>query len=274
MARSYLERYRSGEHEAVWAELTALGPSVREAPLFADAHAVARETMTRVRANVETLVDRLRTLGYRFHNEVPWDPPDDELLERLRDIEQRFGILPLALQTWYEVVGTVDFMGSHPHLSAYAPDVDLRQVDMYFQGKILRASLYPDFHILTSHDDLDVQRVPRPPDGDPLVVDPCHESMVWPLSDDDDEDVDPGPPYGLVFAPDCVHKANESGGDPTQIYFPDPAMDGPLHGDWEGTLFVPYLRTCFEWGGFPGLRELREPPREELAFLTAGLQAF
>jgi hypothetical protein len=100
--------------------------------------------------------------------------------------------------------------------------------------------------------------------------------MVWPLSEEDeeDEDVDPGPPYGLVLAPDSIHKANESGGEPTMIYFPDPAMDAALHGDWEDTLFVPYLRTCFEWGGFPGLRESREPPRKELALLTAGLQAF
>jgi hypothetical protein len=271
VASSYLERYRAGEYEAVWAELTALGPAVREAPLYVEAQAVARETMTRARSNVETLVERLKTLGYRFHNEISWQPPDDELLADLRAIEAEHGTLPLSLETWYEVVGTVNFMGSHPHLSAYAAAVDLRQVDMYFQGKLLRASIYPDFHIITSHDDLDVQRRVRPPDGDPLVVDPCHESMVWPLDEQGLEDLDPELRYGIVLAPDSIHKSNESGGDPTQIYFPSPAMDAPLRGDWEGTLFVPYLRVCFAWGGFPGLRAQPEPPREELAFLTADL---
>jgi len=34
---SYLERYLAGEHEQVWAELVALGPAVREEPVYSDA---------------------------------------------------------------------------------------------------------------------------------------------------------------------------------------------------------------------------------------------
>jgi len=63
---TYLERYRQGECENVWAELAALGGQVRQQPLALDALAVARETMTRARANMELLVQRLNTLGYRF----------------------------------------------------------------------------------------------------------------------------------------------------------------------------------------------------------------
>jgi hypothetical protein len=44
---SYLERYLTGEHEQVWAELVALGAAVRDEPLYSDALAVARETMRR-----------------------------------------------------------------------------------------------------------------------------------------------------------------------------------------------------------------------------------
>jgi hypothetical protein len=43
---TYLERYRNGEREQVWAELLALGAQVREEPLFSDALAIARETTT------------------------------------------------------------------------------------------------------------------------------------------------------------------------------------------------------------------------------------
>jgi hypothetical protein len=54
--------------------------------------------------------------------------------------------------------------------------------------------------------------------------------------------------------------------------FGDAAMDAPLHGDdWEGVHLVTYLRTAFAWGGFPGLREAIQPPREVLAQLVDGL---
>jgi hypothetical protein len=63
---SYLERYERGEHEQVWDELVALGAAVRKEPLYADAQAVARETMRRARANVLTLIQRLGRIGYLF----------------------------------------------------------------------------------------------------------------------------------------------------------------------------------------------------------------
>jgi hypothetical protein len=64
----WLSRYQSGEHEAVWAEMTALGLSVRQAPYAEHAEAVARETMRRARHNVELIIQRLDRLGYEF-----WD---------------------------------------------------------------------------------------------------------------------------------------------------------------------------------------------------------
>jgi hypothetical protein len=63
---TYLDRYPHGDHEQVWAELVALGPTVREEPLYSDAWAVARETMRRARLNMESLIPRLRAAGYDF----------------------------------------------------------------------------------------------------------------------------------------------------------------------------------------------------------------
>lgn len=65
---SFLRRYQAGEHEAVWADMAALGAAVRSAPYLDDARAVARETMRRARSNVETLIRRLDGLGYQFWN--------------------------------------------------------------------------------------------------------------------------------------------------------------------------------------------------------------
>src|SRR5262249_15063365 len=63
-----LRRYESGEHAAVWADMMALGPRVREAPHRDDAWAVACETLPRARHNVELIVRRLDQLAFSF-----WD---------------------------------------------------------------------------------------------------------------------------------------------------------------------------------------------------------
>src|SRR5262249_441799 len=125
---SYLERYRRGECKQVWAELVALGGRVRERALFAEAMSVARETMTRARANIELLVPRLKALGYQFaHPEEVFGAADEELRRLVADVERRAGPVPLALRAWCDVVGEVNFMGSHPKLSTYYPSHDTQK---------------------------------------------------------------------------------------------------------------------------------------------------
>ncbi len=63
---NYYDRYRRGERIEVWSELITLGEAVRQEPVYSDAVAVARETMTRARENVETLITRLDGIGYEF----------------------------------------------------------------------------------------------------------------------------------------------------------------------------------------------------------------
>lgn len=63
---TYLERYLNGDHERVWGELLDLGTAVRTDPLYPDARAVARETMRRVRQNVEVLIHKLIRIGFVF----------------------------------------------------------------------------------------------------------------------------------------------------------------------------------------------------------------
>lgn len=270
---TYLQRYLDGEREAVWAELMALGPGIRQEPLYSDARAVARETMMRARANVELLVERLTALGYHFVSDALGDAPtphvrpSPESLAALRALEDEFGSLPLAIETWYEVVGAVDFMGSYPGLSAYER-IDPNNLLMSHQGQPVRMSLFPQPHIVGPASASDLQPN-QDPTSDPLVVWPAIEALAdeEPESDDEDE-----PAFSLGFAPDALHKANVSGGDGPHIGFGDAGMDAPMSGDdWNGTPFVAYLRAVFVWGGFPGLRDEPNPPRELLAQLTEGL---
>src|SRR5262245_20266364 len=98
---TYLDRYRQGERESVWAELLRLGGQIREQPLYADALAVARETMVRARANIELLVLRLSNLGYRFvHPDRVFVPADEEFRRLVNEAERRVGVLPLSLRMW------------------------------------------------------------------------------------------------------------------------------------------------------------------------------
>jgi hypothetical protein len=146
-SNNYYQRYTAGEHVAVWQELMLLGENVRNEPFYSDALTVAAETMRRARRNVEVLVRRLRAMGYRFQGSF-W--PSMEILSGLRTMEvpgelrkaasacgavhcrdgrQRTanwlksleelagGPLPLSLQAWYEQVGAVSLLGSHPAIN-------------------------------------------------------------------------------------------------------------------------------------------------------------
>jgi hypothetical protein len=83
------------------------------------------------------------------------------------------------------------------------------------------------------------------------------------------------PPFAHPLGPDLSFTSGQSGGDSIEFLFPNPALDTILLGyDWGWTPFITYLRTCFQWGGFPGLRaypQAVEAARDELAFLTKDL---
>lgn len=245
---SYFERYQEFasaglQNSRVWAELTSLGNDIRNEPLYSDAKAVAFETMMRAKYNVEVLIERLHTLEYQFlYPQEIWIKPDPDTITALDAFEDQYGALPLSIRMWYEVVGSLCLMGSHPKLC---------YMDSFNSGSS------------------------KPFYADPLVINPIKDpplpfyaDMVYDYTGEETTD----PPYGLWLAPDAVQKANLSGGGPTQIIFPNPAMDAPLISEqWDGVLFVRYLQRCFQWGGFPGLIDSSLYPDQELEFLTKDL---
>jgi hypothetical protein len=99
----------------VWTELTALGARLRDTPAWPDAVATAIETMHRVSANIERLIELLPRHGFRFDEpDVVHVPPPHDIRARLDHVEATIGPLPLALRCWYEIVGQVNLTGSHP----------------------------------------------------------------------------------------------------------------------------------------------------------------
>jgi hypothetical protein len=118
---SFLERYRLGDLDAVWADLRKLGPEARHPDHYADVRAVCQEAMRRVRRNVEEIIARLSRSGYEFTD--PWDgttvirphaPPTEDSRAFANWLEGLEGTLPLTARAWIEIVGDVNLMGNHP----------------------------------------------------------------------------------------------------------------------------------------------------------------
>src|ERR1700682_5325663 len=122
---SLLDRYVAGEHIAVWRELVAMGPRVQDDPVALE---VARETMRRVQHNVQLVIERLRSEGWRFSESdvyAIWAPPHQETADQITELERRLGgRIPLALRTFWSVVGTVSLMriASGPEQDLSLPD--------------------------------------------------------------------------------------------------------------------------------------------------------
>lgn len=252
---TYLERYMAGEYEPVWTELVALRAAVRAEPLYTDALAVARETMRRVRYNIETLIPRLETLGYVFGygwvdpdedtwakaNPPPFSAPPRDVEARLLDFERRAGVLPLALRAFYEEVGGVNFVGTPPEDWA----------DTAWWHEPLR-----------SDGDPDAKRYGL----DPLFVYPFEEVEACQHGLGE-----PGKPFAVPIAPDHLMKFHISGLDDYTVKTPNAAIDARLRLEWHRTTFVNYLRICFRWGGFPGFERYSQPPLADIVRLREGL---
>lgn len=242
---SYIARYQAGEREQVWAELTALGEQVRQEHILPDALAVAYETMSRVRENVQRIIPRLQRIPYDFDClcglDGPYVPPPGDIKDQVARLERLTGQLPLSLRAWYEVGGSVDLTG--------------------FQA------LWPNVYT------------------DPLVIEPIelafHDFQDWQEQFADEEVGEVGP-FLIPVAPDFYFKNNFSGGSAYAIQVPDSSADALVLNEWHDTTFVSYLRECFRWGGFPGF-DVRHPmnpqhltegvvmPPQHLALLTSDL---
>jgi hypothetical protein len=208
----WMDRYQNGDRVDVWTEMTSLGTELRSEDM-PEAFVVVRETMRRVRQNVERLVELLPAIGYVFDetiDEPVFEPPAPTIELQLDGLEARVGRLPMALRGWYEEVGRVNLAGRHP-----------RWEYEYHDPLVVDAPV--DF-VLTEYDAWEEVR-----------------GTEW----------DEGP-FTVDLAPDYLHKANYSGGPPYALEVPNIGVDGLLLWEPHQTTFVNYLRIAFRWGGCPG----------------------
>ncbi|NJO01366.1 MAG: hypothetical protein HC880_06475 [Bacteroidia bacterium] len=241
MMVSFLNRYHNGEHKKVWDELLLYGAQVYKEPLRSDALAVVYETMSRAKSNIKLLVSRLSSINYDFVYPTKVSIlPKADTLNRIRELEELVGQIPMSLRVWYETVGSVCFIGNYLMLSSYAHNVFDNSITVF---------------------------------TDPLVVDPIEELLSeareW-LGDEGEPDFTNS--CIVPISPDEYHKANISGAT-YNVEFPGAAIDAQLIGERHNTTFVDYLRISFQWGGFPGLDKYsqHQQPVEVIKYLTDGL---
>lgn len=276
---TWLERYQKGEHAAVWAELTALGEDVRARKLRDDAIAVARETMRRARRNIDTLLPRLREIGYQFHDPKPFAPPPRRTAETVKTLEKRLGgKLPYSLTAWWEQVGEVSFLGSHPALHAIQAD-PLVVAPLGFAVESLEnwtsnpPFLPPPGMWETS---IEAWRRSLRAEGrspEEIEAELAPSIAMFEAQDLENERLDAIPfdrRFRFAIAPDELTKA-EVKGKTFDVLLPSPTADFQLEGAAGTPYFVDYLRQSFRYGGFRGWAEHPDPPLRELDFLTGGL---
>jgi len=228
---SLLDRYIAGAHVAVWQELVAMGPRVQDDPIALE---VARETMQRVRHNVQLVIERLRSESWPFSESdvyAIWAPPHQETPAQITELERRLdGPIPLALRTFWSVVGTVSLMRI-----ASGPEQDLSLPD-------------------------------------PLVIGPVDHALTE-LSEWETDEERSSEPFRAPLAPDAFHKDDISGGLPYEIELPDAGADPLFVNEPHNVTFVSYLRIAFAAGGLPGW-ESNESQAPLLKRLSDGLQPF
>ena len=285
----FFDRYLAGEHRQVWEELVTLGAGVREDPHAADALAVAYETMRHVDANVRTLVQRLQTMKYVFTTDLgsSGSPTVQMGADRiaLDDFVRNAGSMPQLGGLLGRMAKAVEMLAGAAKGSAKSgraavtphvpPGAGVRKEIAAFEKEVgalplsLRAfyEVVGEVNLIGHHPSL------APRDGqiapDPLVVYGFDEGAVEYDEDDDDGET----PSAITIAPDDLHKADTSGGDPYEMAIPDPRADGELLNERHNLFFVDYLRLCFSFGGFPGYDGVDRVP-DEIATLSAGLVEF
>jgi hypothetical protein len=302
---TFLDRYLAGEHVAVWEDLVALGPRVRQTRYLADATAVADETMRRARQNVKLLLKRLDAMEYRFLPLEVYEESHRQSANRLQAILNQAALRSnICDGTWEKALA---FRNSKEPLIAVQNVAERsKQMAVEFIEKAMGSGTAA-WKARTAIDRPTKQTVIALDKLEKMVGGPLPLAMrAWyeqvggvsllgwhnSLSPNPDEpaSLSDGAPDPLVIHPLEVHLriaaaeqkrlggklknfilwAGAPGGDRYWLQLPSKCADDIFDHD-RGQTFIDYLRRVFAWGGFPIPGKRR--PSENVAKLKEGLLA-
>ena len=293
---AFFERYSSGECELVWNELHSLGGDVREPSIIEDVRAVAQETVRRATINLKIIIGWLTAVGYLFadapvRGQVMTNPPKD-IVKRIDAFERALGgPLPLILTAWYQQVGSVSLMGSHPVFCPHTPEKVAASLEKPSAEQLssIRNQVTPDPFVMYPFDDssLDEFRLAtaaprrlanaqaRLSDFDHILaetrqlirfpdilaqiekrLEPEREKLEQRM-----DDVSKPVVFQLELGPDDIMKFGESG-DSYYVTLPDAGADFVIRTSGSEETFVNYMRRSFRCGGFAGWDAFPNIPQE------------
>lgn len=114
--------YRRGMHLEAWTAALAVGNLATGTDTGREVDRLASETMRRVRANLEALVEGLFAAGWQFHAEIPLADPTADITTELDEFEDAVGRLPRSLRAFAEHVGQVNLNGHLAGWDILTPD--------------------------------------------------------------------------------------------------------------------------------------------------------
>jgi hypothetical protein len=233
---THLDRYKAGDHKAVWDELIKLGPAALVGPLATQTASITAEIVRRAQTNLELLVARLEQMGFRFRRglaPLQLVHDIDSQSKRIRAVEDLMGQLPRVVQYWYNTFESVDLRQADEQLYCSANE---------------EKSPAPSYFGLGSHPVLVFENLVK-----------CQEHRRAIAKRSVDEEV---PELGKEAVDDYYRQflplgGYNSAGQPKGFRLPVPAVDGVFYNEGFGDVsFVDELRMAFEWGGFPFWRRL------------------
>jgi len=197
--------------------------------------------------------------------------------QRLDVIEQAVGRLPLSIRAWYTIVGSVNFVGYSDAWLKLLPDDPDDVCSMYRLDPLVISPLEASIQVYPLSTATQLQETkPKPPlmptwsrfnQYDPAPVEP--QWLNWKSNAS-------GVKYRLELAKSPRGKYNAGPDDiGIEAELPQSGVDLDLVAASQpiGLSFVNYLRTCFQWGGFPGWEQYQTRPDKELTYLTNGVEA-
>lgn len=240
---SWIGRYVAGDCQAVWAEVHGTDPGNDFSQMGDQVRAVVRETLRRVRFNVEQIIRCLRAAGYEFVDPTPNGPwPRDPFVPPGQDspafanwLQELVGPVPLIIDAWIRTVGDINLVGNHPEWHECDLMTDALVVELELRGYADRGPGWDAREHFRS------------------------ELEAW-KGDVAEYGAKAVGRFLLPFAPDAYHKVNVSGGAPYGIHLPDQAADAICQVNGREIYFTDYLRECFSSGGFPGIPSLPQIP--------------
>ncbi len=223
------KEYLSGHIVDVSEEIKKLGRlafvgenfSVRE-----DIDLVLKEMLSRVNRNIEKIYQALKKVDYNLSCDALSvvsiaNEEKESKLQKLRELVSPLGYLPLSLEYFYRIVGSVNFTHNFNASEFIIPEWQLADpLQIYsLDEQLLEMESY------NWYEEMDI------------------------ICKDNNE----VPPY-LFLSPDSLHKDNISGSIGYAIEITkERTVDSRVLFEPHQTFFIDYLRVCFDSYGFPGL---------------------